>query len=60
MEQKNKVVSRSILMDELWSTDEFISDNTLTVLISRLRTKLKDFIGNELICTKKGHGYYIK
>ena len=60
MEQKNKVVSRSILMDEVWSTDEFISDHTLTVLISRLRTKLKDFIGNELICTKKGHGYYIK
>lgn len=47
-------------MDELWSTDEFISDNTLTVLISRLRTKLNDFIGNELICTKKGQGYYIE
>lgn len=60
MEQKKKVVSRSVLMDELWSTDEFISDNTLTVLISRLRTKLKDFIGNELICTKKGQGYYIE
>lgn len=53
MEQKNKVVSRSILMDKLWSTDEFISGNMLTVLISRLRTKLKDFISNELICTKK-------
>ena len=60
MEQKKKVVSRSVLMDELWSTDEFISDNTLTLLISRLRTKLNDFIGNELICTKKGQGYYIE
>lgn len=59
MEQKSKVVSRNVLMDELWNTDEFISDNSLTVLISRLRTKLKDMTDNEIICTKKGHGYYI-
>lgn len=53
LEEKDKVVSRNALMDELWNTDEFISDNTLTVLISRLRSKLKDVIGDELICTKK-------
>lgn len=53
LEEKDKVVSRNALMDELWNTDEFISDNTLTVLISRLRLKLKDVIGDELICTKK-------
>lgn len=60
MEQKNKIVSRNTLMDELWNTDEFIFDNTLTVLISRLRAKLKDITGDEIICTKKGLGYYIK
>lgn len=60
IEQKSKVVSRNNLMDELWNTDEFISDNTLTVLISRLRTKLKELIGDEIICTKKGQGYYIE
>ncbi|MCI5773847.1 MAG: response regulator transcription factor [Erysipelotrichaceae bacterium] len=59
LEHKNKIVSRNLLMDELWSTNEFISDNTLTVLISRLRTKLKDMTGKELIKTKKGQGYYI-
>lgn len=59
MEQKNKIVSRNLLMDELWNTDEFISDNTLTVLISRLRSKLKNEIGEEIIFTKKGQGYYI-
>lgn len=59
MEQKNKIVSRNLLMDELWNTDEFISDNTLTVLISRLRSKLKNEIGEEIIVTKKGQGYYI-
>lgn len=60
LEEKDKVVSRNALMDELWNTDEFISDNTLTVLISRLRLKLKDVIGDKLICTKKGQGYYIE
>lgn len=60
IDQKSKVVSRNSLMDELWNTDEFISDNTLTVLISRLRTKLKELIGDEIICTKKGQGYYIE
>ena len=60
LEEKDKVVSRNALMDELWNTNEFISDNTLTVLISRLRSKLKDVIGDELICTKKGQGYDIE
>lgn len=58
--EKGKVVSRAILMDELWNTDEFISDNTLTVLISRLRAKLKDYLNDEIVYTKKGIGYYIK
>lgn len=57
--QKGKVVSRNTLMDELWNTDEFISDNTLTVLISRLRTKFKDIMDDEIIQTKKGQGYFI-
>lgn len=57
--QKGKVVSRNTLMDELWNTDEFISDNTLTVLISRLRAKFKDIMDDEIIQTKKGQGYFI-
>lgn len=60
VEQKSKIVSRNVLMDELWSTDEFISDNTLTVLVSRLRTKLKEITGSDIISTKKGQGYYIE
>lgn len=59
IEHRGEIVSRSRLMDELWSTDEFISDNALTVLISRLRAKLKDYCQNEFIQTKKGQGYYI-
>lgn len=44
---------------ELWSTDEFVSDGTLTTMVSRLRSKLKRFCGQELIMTKKGQGYLI-
>ncbi len=60
LEQQGNIVSRNALMDELWNTDEFISDNTLTVLISRLRNKFKKYTGDEIIYTKKGQGYYIK
>lgn len=60
LECKGRIASRTTLMDELWNTDEFISDNTLTVLISRLRAKFKQHTGNDIIYTKKGQGYYIK
>lgn len=59
MEKRPEVVTRQELMMELWSTDEFVSDGTLTTMVSRLRSKLKSFCGNELILTKKGQGYFI-
>lgn len=59
LEQKNQIVTREELMMELWSTDEFVSDGTLTTLICRLRNKLKGVCGDEVIGTKKGQGYYI-
>ena len=59
LEQKPEVVTREELMMELWSTDEFVSDGTLTTLISRLHSKLKAAGGDEVIRTKKGLGYYI-
>ena len=59
LEQKPEGVTREELMMELWSTDEFVSDGTLTTLISRLRSKLKAAGGDEVIRTKKGLGYYI-
>ncbi len=59
MEKRPSVVTRQELMMELWSTDEFVSDGTLTTMVSRLRSKLKSFCGDELIFTKKGQGYFI-
>lgn len=57
--ERSRIVTREELMMELWSTDEFVSDGTLTTVISRLRTKLKEAVGEEVICTKKGVGYFI-
>ncbi len=59
MDKKSEIVTREELMMELWSTDEFVSDGTLTTIISRLRNKLKTACGSELIVTKKGQGYLI-
>jgi Response regulators consisting of a CheY-like receiver domain and a winged-helix DNA-binding domain len=41
----------------LWDTEEYVSDGTLTTVISRLRSKLKNACGSEVIRTKKGQGY---
>ena len=60
VECRSDVVIREELMMELWNTDEYVSDGTLTTLISRLRTKLKSVCGEEVIQTKKGQGYFIQ
>lgn len=59
VEKMPEVVTRQELMMELWSTDEFVSDGTLTTMVSRLRSKLKSFCGEELVMTKKGQGYLL-
>ncbi len=41
MENKGKVVSRERLMEQLWESDSFIDENTLTVNVNRLRKKLE-------------------
>lgn len=57
---KGEIVSREDLMMELWNTEEYVSDGTLTTMISRLRSKLESCCHNEIIRTKKGYGYYIE
>lgn len=60
VECRPNVVIRDELMMELWNTDEYVSDGTLTTLISRLRTKLKNSCGVEIIQTRKGQGYFVQ
>lgn len=60
MENQEKIVSRDEIIEELWDTDEFISENTLTVNVNRLRKKLDGIGLEDFIVTKKGQGYMIK
>lgn len=56
---KNQLLSRDRLAEELWSlTKEFVSDNTLSVYIRRLREKIEDDPQNpSIIVTVRGLGY---
>ena len=56
---KNQMLSRDRLAEELWSlTKEFVSDNTLSVYIRRLREKIEDDPqAPQIIITVRGLGY---
>lgn len=57
IERKNQIVSRDDIINSLWDDKRFISDNTLTVNINRLRKKLDDIGLGAKIETKVGQGY---
>ena len=56
---KGEVVSRDEIMDYLWESEEFIDDNTLSVNIKRLRTKLEELGFMDRIETRRGQGYIL-
>ncbi len=60
IEKRGSIVSRDELMDHLWNNSEFINDNTLTVNVSRLRSKLESAGLKDAIETRKGLGYVLK
>lgn len=53
------IITRDRLLDELWdASGEFVSNNTLTVYIKRLREKIESDPGNpRYILTVRGTGY---
>ncbi len=57
IEQKNKIVSREDLIKSLWDDERFVSDNTLTVNVNRLRKRLDELGLGRFIETKVGQGY---
>jgi two-component system, OmpR family, bacitracin resistance response regulator BceR len=57
IEQKNKIVTRDNLINSLWDDKRFISDNTLTVNVNRLRKRLDEIQLGQFIETKVGQGY---
>ncbi len=57
MQHPGQVLSREQMMEQLWEVDgQFISDNTLSVYIKRVREKVGDE-GGSLIRTVRGLGY---
>lgn len=56
-EHSGEIVARDDLMRELWNSDFFIDDNTLSVNVARLRKKLEEIGLVNFIETKKGIGY---
>src|SRR5699024_745347 len=57
IEHKNQIVSREKLIESLWDDERFISDNTLTVNVNRLRKRLEEVGLGQFIETKVGQGY---
>lgn len=58
-QHQGRIVSRDELMTKLWDNSEYISDNALTVNISRLRTKLEEMGYPDVIETRKKQGYLL-
>lgn len=59
MENKGRVVSREKLMEQLWETDCYVDENTLSVNVNRLRKRLESAGLNDFIKTKFGVGYLV-
>ncbi|MED4534676.1 response regulator [Metabacillus fastidiosus] len=57
IEKKNKIVSREALINSLWNDKRFVSDNTLTVNVNRLRKRLDELHLGHFIETKVAQGY---
>ena len=60
MENKGRVVSREKLMEQLWETDCFVDENTLSVNVNRLRRRLESAGLSDFIRTKFGGWYVIE
>lgn len=60
MRNKNKVLSKTNIMNHVWDFDADILPNTIEVFMAYLRAKVdKPFPGNPLIQTVRGFGYKI-
>lgn len=53
------IVSREAIMRDLWDSDAFVDDNTLTVNINRLRGTLEKIGVTGYLTTHRGRGYSV-
>ena len=54
---RDKFVKREELLEELWDESFFVDDNTLTVNVTRVKSKLFELGIQDIIKTKRGIGY---
>lgn len=59
LRDKGKIVTREQLLNFMWDDERFVDDNTLTVNINRLRSKIEKSGLKNYIVTKVGQGYII-
>lgn len=59
MSRAGAIVSREAIMRDLWDSDAFIDDNTLTVNINRLRGTLEKIGVTGYLTTHRGRGYSV-
>jgi len=59
MKNRGKIVSREDIMNDLWDSEAFIDDNTLTVNMTRIRKKLDEIGLQDIIETRRGQGYIL-
>ena len=52
-----RVLSRDQIFDQVWGYDEAFNQNSLEVIIYRLRQKIEKPLGKRLIHTVRGYGY---
>lgn len=59
MTHAGEIVSRADLVEALWDSQIYIDDNTLSVNVTRLRSKLEGLGLAETIKTRRGMGYQL-
>jgi DNA-binding response OmpR family regulator len=55
-ENKDKIITKEMIINKLWNTNENYSEGSIRVYIS----KLKDILGSDTIVNIKGQGYKIQ
>lgn len=59
VKRKGEIVSREEIIENLWESHFFVDDNTLTVNMTRLKSKLEEIGIKNRIVTKRGMGYQL-
>ncbi|MBW4080575.1 response regulator transcription factor [Paenibacillus sp. S150] len=59
LEKRDTIVTREELLEELWDDVHFVVDNTLTVNVTRVKSKLANLGFQDVIKVKRGVGYIL-